>query len=109
MIRIDADLGARVLKLKGVQAVAKEAADKIAAQARADAPVDSGDYQSQIVSQQTKDGARVYSGSNKSAWIEFGAPGHRLFGGEVIPLPAKFILRNATLKAGFKFKAKRHV
>lgn len=91
------DEEARGLSIVG--ASAEEAAEKIAAIARSDAPHETGEYAAGIVVQKTKTGARVFASDYKSAWIEFGVPSQ----GQ----PARFVLRRAVEAAGFKFKKGR--
>ena len=76
-----------------------EIAEQIAAAARADAPVLSGDYKAGIGAQKTPHGARVIASDKKSSLIEFGIPSHNQ--------PPQFILRRAVDATGYKFKKGR--
>ena len=76
--------------------VAMEIATAIAAEARATAPVVTGNYRDGIVVQATKHGARVLASDQKSTWVEFGIPSRG-----VAP---QFVLRNAAESLGYKFK-----
>ena len=95
---LDPTLDAEVAKLIGEGNSAMKVAEAIAEIARANAPVESGDYAAGISAQKTKKGARVIAADYKSAWIEFGVPGRGI--------PAKFILRRAVDAAGLKFRKK---
>lgn len=95
-VEINSDIDDKVRKLPEVRASAKEAVDKIAEIARDTAPEVTGDYRSGIVTQQTRNGWRVFAMDPKSAWVEFGVPSQNQ--------PPQFILRRATEAAGYKFK-----
>ena len=95
-VEINGDIDDKVRKLPEVRASAKEAVDKIAGIARDTAPVESGDYRAGIVTQQTRNGWRVFAMDPKSAWVEFGVPSHNQ--------PPQFILRRAAEAAGYRFK-----
>ena len=72
------------------------AAEKVAAAARASAPVLTGAYLAGIVVQKTRGGARVFASDPKSAFVEFGVPNR----GQ----PAQFVLRHAADAVGLTFK-----
>jgi HK97 gp10 family phage protein len=83
-----------------VQTSVKQAAEAIAATARANAPVETGRYRDGIVVNraQTKGGVwRVAATDQKSSWIEFG-------NGKQEP---QFVLRTAVESLGLKFKKGR--
>jgi hypothetical protein len=94
----NSSLDAEVARSETVADAALKAAEEIAKAAQASAPVQSGAYQGSIIAEAFKGGARVYASDEKSALIEFGAPGR----GQ----PAKFNLRNAAVKLGYKFGKK---
>ena len=79
-------------------------AEKIAAVARATAPVGSGSYAAGITVQPFRGGARVFATDPKSAWVEFGVPGHLDWGETVDPIPATHNLRRAAESLGLSFK-----
>jgi hypothetical protein len=96
-------LNKELQKFPVVTTAIKEAADKIAAIAIANAPIGPddeegipGSYRDGIEVQQTPAGWRVVATDQKSAWIEFGNRGGIQ--------PKKMIMRNAVEEAGFKFK-----
>lgn len=95
-VELVSDIDDKVRKMPEVRASAKEVVDKIAGIARDDAPVASGDYRDGIVTQQTRNGWRVFASDPKSAWVEFGVPSHNQ--------PPQFVLRRATESAGYKFQ-----
>lgn len=95
-IDIDGDLDARVGAMVAKSGQLVGIAEAIAAAARASAPEESGAYRAGIIVQETKHGARVVATDFKSAWIEFGDPPANQ--------PARFILRNAVVSLGLKFK-----
>lgn len=91
-------------KMPEVSTNTKDLAEAIATQARSTAPVLTGSYRDQIrVEKSNKSNSgiwRVFSGSKKSAWIEFGIPNQGR--------PGLFVLRNAAQAVGAKFiKGKR--
>ncbi len=101
-VDLDPDLDAKVNEMiaKGDKPI--EAAEKIAAAARANAPVgnpatdpNSGAYRDGIVAKKTPHGAVVIASDNKSSWVEFGIPSQ----GQ----PAQFNLRRAVDATGYKF------
>jgi len=98
-IHLNADLEQRVAEMPTVLDSAMTAASGIADAARSDAPVATGAYQSSIVAEKTRKGARVFAADPKSAWIEFGIPGRGI--------PAHFNLRSAAKRLGFKFRKGR--
>lgn len=106
-VHIDSNLDDEVKRLPAVRLAPLEAAKTIADRARETAPEDTGSYRDQIAPEATKSGARVVARSNKSAWIEFGVPGHLSWGDGSSPLPATFNLRNAVISTGYKFEKKR--
>jgi hypothetical protein len=75
-----------------------QAALAIAAEARANAPIDTGDYRDGIIAEQNGQSAKVRATDYKSAWIEFGTPGSDQ------PQPAHWVLRNAAEQLGYKFR-----
>lgn len=85
-----------VAKLPEVKSSSHDAAQAIAAAARAIAPVDEGNYVDGIVTQSTPAGTRVLATDQKSAWIEFGIPSRGI--------PARFVLRRAVEAVGLSFK-----
>ena len=74
-------------------------AEKVAALARAIAPVNTGQYRDGIVAQKTIGGARVLASDQKSTWIEFGIPSRNH--------EAHFVLRRAAEAVGLKFRRKK--
>jgi hypothetical protein len=98
-VHLEPDLDEQVGKMPELHLSARNIAEKIAAVARANAPVDTGLYQSRIEVQDTKTGARVFAADQKSAWIEFGIPSHNQ--------PARWVLRTAAESLGLKFKKKK--
>lgn len=76
-----------------------QVAQRVAAIARADAPHVSGEYEGQFRAEMTKAGARVVNDSPHATYLEFGAPGRGI--------PARWILRNAAIRAGLKFTKRR--
>jgi len=76
-----------------------EIAERIAAAARADAPVVTGAYAAGISAEKTPHGARVVASDNKSSWIEFGIPSQNQ--------PPQFILRRAVDSLGLKFSKRK--
>ena len=74
-------------------------AEKVAALARAIAPVSTGRYRDGIVAQKTIGGARVLASDQKSTWIEFGIPSRNH--------EAHFVLRRAAEAVGLKFRRKK--
>ena len=95
-VDIDPDLDEKVKDMiaKGDKPI--EIAEKIAAAARADAPVVTGAYAAGISAQKTPHGARVIASDNKSSWVEFGIPSQNI--------PPQFVLRRAVDSLGLKFK-----
>lgn len=77
-----------------------EAASAIAERAVQTAPVDSGAYERGIIVQPFRGGARVLATDPKSHWIEFGIPSKNV--------RPQFILRNAAVSLGFKFRKSSH-
>lgn len=95
-LEIDSNLDDKIRHLPEAISPCLEAAQKIAAIARQNAPVVTGRYLAGIQVQQTRAGARVFASDQKSALIEFGVPSR----GQA----AKFVLRRAVEAAGYKFK-----
>lgn len=75
-------------------------AGKIAALAKAIAPVDTGRYRDGIKFEKTMLGARVIATDNKSTWIEFGIPSRNQ--------EAHFVLRRAAEAVGLKFVRRKN-
>jgi hypothetical protein len=94
-VDIDPDLDAKVNKMIAEGGAPLEVAEKIAAAARANAPVLSGAYRDGISAAKTPHGARVVASDEKSSWVEFGIPSQ----GQ----PAQFNLRRAVDAMGYKF------
>ena len=95
VVNIEPGLAEKLMDLLEVKSAAMEAALKVAAIAQGSAPHESGDYAAGIEAQETPHGARVIASDPKSAFVEFGVPGHNQ--------PARWILRNAAVAAGLKF------
>ena len=95
-VDLDPDLDEKVNSMIAEGGAPLEVAEKIAAAARANAPVVSGAYRDGISAQKTPHGARVIASDNKSSWIEFGIPSQNQ--------PPQFILRRAVDCLGLKFK-----
>lgn len=95
-INLDSNLDDNVRHFPDVVSSCEEAAQKIAAIARQNAPVVTGRYVAGIQVQTTKAGARVFASDQKSALIEFGVPSRGQAG--------KFVFRRAVEAAGYKFK-----
>ena len=102
-INLDLDLDDKVNKMIAEGDKPLEVAEKIAAAARANAPVgnpatdpNSGKYAAGISAMRTPHGARVVASDNKSSWVEFGIPSQNQ--------PAQFNLRRAVDATGYKFK-----
>ena len=95
-VDLDPDLDAKVNKMIAEGGAPLEVAEKIAAAARANAPVLSGAYRDGISAAKTPHGARVVASDEKSSWVEFGIPSQ----GQ----PATFNLRRAVDATGYKFK-----
>lgn len=98
-VEIIPDIEEQVVHLVAQGDAPSEAAQKIADNARANAPVLSGAYAAGIIVQKTKRGARVVATDPKSAWEEFGVP--------TLGQPARFVLRRAAEASGLKFKKNR--
>jgi len=98
-VDIDPDLDEKVKDMiaKGDKPI--EIAEKIAAAARADAPVVTGAYAAGISAQKTPHGARVVASDQKSSWIEFGIPSQNI--------PPQFVLRRAVDSLGLKFSKRK--
>ncbi len=91
------DIDELVRHLPVVKVSSRKVAETLAEVARATAPKgDTGNYAAGIIVQDTKGGTRVYASDKKSAWIEFGVPGRNQ--------PARWVLRNAAIACGLKFK-----
>ena len=95
-INIDPDIDDRVKEMIAKGDSPLQIAEKIAAAARADAPVVTGAYRDGISAKKTPHGARVVASDNKSSWVEFGIPSQNQ--------PPQFILRRAVDSLGLKFK-----
>ena len=95
-VDLDPDLDAKVNKMIAEGGAPLEVAEKIAAAARANAPVLSGAYRDGISAAKTPHGARVVASDEKSSWVEFGIPSQNQ--------PAQFNLRRAVDSLGLKFK-----
>ena len=95
-INLDPDLDDKVNKMIAEGDKPLEVAEKIAAAARANAPVLSGKYAAGISAMRTPHGARVVASDEKSSWVEFGIPSQNQ--------PAQFNLRRAVDATGYKFK-----
>ncbi len=93
---LDPDLDRKVQHLPTIRAKTRAAAEKVAEIARSTAPVDTGRYVEGIDVDETGSGYRVISHDQKSAWIEFGVPARNQ--------PARWVLRNAAIAAGLKFR-----
>ena len=83
-IRLDPNLQDKLHNMPEIRTITEDAATQVAQIARSMAPVLTGAYQRGILTQQTKDGARVLATDEKSAWIEFGIPSRGI--------PARWIL-----------------
>ena len=95
-VDLDPDLDAKVNKMIAEGGAPLEVAEKIAAAARANAPVVTGAYAAGISAAKTPHGARVVASDEKSSWVEFGIPSQNQ--------PAQFNLRRAVDSLGLKFK-----
>jgi hypothetical protein len=100
------DLNEAIQKLVAEGPGPMTVAERIAAQARATAPVGdpasdphSGAYRAGIIAARTKNGAAVIAQDEKSSWVEFGVPSHNQ--------EAQFILRRAVDALGYEFKKGR--
>ena len=93
------NLDKAIHRMPEVGGVTQELANAIAMEARADAPVETGSYRDKIQVQKSNRSNsgiwRVYAGSKKSAWIEFGIPNQGR--------PGLFVLRNAAARVGATF------
>ena len=88
-------LDADVLNVVAKGDTALVMAGKIAALAKAIAPVETGRYRDGIKFEKTPLGARVIATDQKSTWIEFGIPSRNH--------EAHFVLRRAAEAVGLKF------
>jgi hypothetical protein len=94
-IQLDPNLESNLKHVNEIKVASLDRAKAIAAHARSIAPVESGDYQSNIYAEQSGAGARVYAADNKSAWVEFGVPSHNQ--------PPQFVLRRSAEAIGLPF------
>ena len=94
-LNIREGLDADVLNLVAKGDTALVMAEKVAALAKAIAPVETGRYRDGIKAEKTELGARVIATDQKSTWIEFGIPSRNHEG--------QFVLRRAAEAVGLKF------
>ena len=99
-LHIREGLDADVLMVVAKGDTALVMAEKIAALAKAIAPVDTGRYRDGIKAEKTFLGARVIATDNKSTWVEFGIPSRQH--------PAQFVLRRAAEAVGLKFVRRKN-
>ena len=99
-LHIREGLDADVLQVVAAGDTAMVMAGKIAALAKAIAPVLTGRYRDGIKVEKTELGARVIATDNKSAWVEFGVPSRNQ--------EAHFVFRRAAEAVGLKFVRRKN-
>ena len=102
-INLDPGLEKKLHQFPIVTSKVQAAAVLIQAQAKADAPVDTGAYRDGIVVEKSrnfaKSGAYIVKATDpKSSWVEFGNKTHQ----------ALYVIRNAVLAAGFRLRGKKN-